>query len=319
MHITVRGKRIVVKVDGKTIVDYTEPDDIKPARGGFDRRLTSGTFALQAHDPGSKVHFRRIAVKPLPPVDFPIVDYHVHLKGGLTVEEAVALSRKRGVKFGIAPNCGLGFPVTDDEGLERFLERLEGQPVYKGMQAEGREWLTLFSPEWIAKFDYVFTDSMTFRDRSGKRIRLWVPGEVQIRDEQDFMDMYVDVIVSILEDEPIDIYANATFLPRVLADKYDALWTEERMARVIDAAVKNGVALEINARSRVPSAAFIKKAGKAGAKFAFGTNNGGRDLGDLRYCLQMAEECGLTAKDMFVPRPDGQKPIQRRKGTRGKT
>lgn len=64
-EIIVRGKRIVVKVNGQKLVDYTEPDDIKPVRRGFDRRLTSGTFAIQAHDPKSKVFFKNIMVKPL--------------------------------------------------------------------------------------------------------------------------------------------------------------------------------------------------------------------------------------------------------------
>jgi len=30
------------------------------------RRLSSGTFALQGHDPESTVYFRNIRVKPLP-------------------------------------------------------------------------------------------------------------------------------------------------------------------------------------------------------------------------------------------------------------
>ncbi|NIN37058.1 MAG: glycosyl hydrolase, partial [Gammaproteobacteria bacterium] len=47
------------------------------------------------------------------------------------------------------------------------LDMLEGKPVYKAMQAEGREWLNMFSPEMIAKFDYVFTDAMTFTDNRG--------------------------------------------------------------------------------------------------------------------------------------------------------
>ena len=59
-EITVEGKRIVSKIDGKVIFDYTEPDDVKG-----DRRLAGGTFALQAHDPKSKVFFKNIKVKPL--------------------------------------------------------------------------------------------------------------------------------------------------------------------------------------------------------------------------------------------------------------
>ncbi len=55
---------------------------------------------------------------------------------------------------------------------------------------------------------------------------------------------------------------------------------------------------------------------KAGAKFSFGTNNGGRELGHLEYCRRMARECGLTIKDMFSPRPEGNKTIQRRRVSR---
>lgn len=61
MEISVQGKHIVIKVDGKTIVDHTEqPQDIKA-----DRRLSHGTIALQGHDPGSKVCYRNIRIKLL--------------------------------------------------------------------------------------------------------------------------------------------------------------------------------------------------------------------------------------------------------------
>ena len=60
-EIIVQGKRIISKIDGKVIVDYTEPSDWKEA----GRRLSSGTFALQAHDPKSKVYFKNILVKLL--------------------------------------------------------------------------------------------------------------------------------------------------------------------------------------------------------------------------------------------------------------
>ncbi|NLK42321.1 MAG: DUF1080 domain-containing protein, partial [Planctomycetes bacterium] len=68
MHIIVRGQRIIVKVDGKVVVDYVEPEGISetgyPSMPG--RKLSSGTFALQGHDPESVVYFKNIMVKPLP-------------------------------------------------------------------------------------------------------------------------------------------------------------------------------------------------------------------------------------------------------------
>jgi hypothetical protein len=64
-HIIVVGKRIIVKTNGKVMVDYTEPDGLV-REDNPGRVLSSGTFALQGHDPGSVVYYRNIMVKPLP-------------------------------------------------------------------------------------------------------------------------------------------------------------------------------------------------------------------------------------------------------------
>jgi hypothetical protein len=64
-HIIVSGKHIVVKVDGKTITDYTEPDNVQPPPDMAGRKLGSGTFALQGHDPKSLVYYKNIMVKPI--------------------------------------------------------------------------------------------------------------------------------------------------------------------------------------------------------------------------------------------------------------
>lgn len=56
-HIIVQGKKITVKVNDKVINEYTE---------GENGRLSSGTVALQGHDPKSKVLYKDIMVKPLP-------------------------------------------------------------------------------------------------------------------------------------------------------------------------------------------------------------------------------------------------------------
>jgi histidinol phosphatase-like PHP family hydrolase len=81
---------------------------------------------------------------------------------------------------------------------------------------------------------------------------------------------------------------------------------------VIDAAKRNGVAIEISNRYKLPSAAFIKAAKKAGVKFSFGTNNGDKNLGRDEYGVAMVKECGLTWQDMFLPKPEGEKAVQRR-------
>ena len=64
--ITVQGKRVIIKVNDKVVVDYTEPENLKRTGGNAQRIISNGTFALQGHDPKSKVLFKDIMVKPLP-------------------------------------------------------------------------------------------------------------------------------------------------------------------------------------------------------------------------------------------------------------
>ena len=63
-HIKVNGKNVQISINGKKLVDFTEADDRQPGND-FTRVLDEGTFALQAHDPISKVYFRNIQVKRL--------------------------------------------------------------------------------------------------------------------------------------------------------------------------------------------------------------------------------------------------------------
>jgi hypothetical protein len=241
-------------------------------------------------------------------------DYHVHPKGGLTVEDALRRSRETGIYYGLAINGGLGQPAENDAALEAFLRELDGKPVYKAMQAEGREWVRMFSKATLEKFDYVFTDSMTWTDDAGKRMRLWIPEEVgAIADPQRFMDTLVDRTLGILATEPVDIYVNSTYIPDQLNAQYDALWTPARMRKIVDGLAANGVAMEINNRRRIPSAAFIRLAKQAGVKFTCGTNNAGADdLGRNEYCAEMIRACELRPEHFWTPPADGAKAVQRR-------
>ena len=64
-YIKVEDKRVIVKINDTVVVDYTEPDNPKRERGEVNRVLSKGTFAIQAHDPGSVVFYKDIMVRPL--------------------------------------------------------------------------------------------------------------------------------------------------------------------------------------------------------------------------------------------------------------
>ena len=61
LEVMVVNKAVAVKVDGKVLYEFVEPDGVTGTR-----KLSEGLFALQAHDPGSEVRYRNIRVKRLP-------------------------------------------------------------------------------------------------------------------------------------------------------------------------------------------------------------------------------------------------------------
>lgn len=94
IRVLVRGQSAQVRLNDLLVVDYVSPEP-----------FSGGTFALQCHNDGSRASFRSIRVRPLaddlptpgaiPQPDdvfraivnygrqnIPMVDYHVHLKGG---------------------------------------------------------------------------------------------------------------------------------------------------------------------------------------------------------------------------------------------
>lgn len=326
--LAVRSSNISISVNGVDVVCYTEPDSLFRTPENSGRRLSSGHFVIRG-DKGT-VMFRNLEMTPLrpgtvnpndtmPPVDettdqvirlqqrnFPVIDYHVHLKGGLTKEMAHAMSMNYGINYGVAPNVGEGgvgrMLANDQEALDYFNE-VSTLPFIMGAQGEGRRWIVQFSPEVLDQFDYLFTDAMTVVDR-GRISRIYRPEEVywDERDKQQYMDMIVDQTVKILTNEPADIYANATYIPEdSMNDDYDLYWTDQRVDRVLDVLEKYGIALEISPRYKIPSLDVIRKAKKRGLKFTFGTNNVDADFGRCEYAIKAIEECGITADDIWFP------------------
>ncbi|MEO8412480.1 MAG: DUF1080 domain-containing protein [Ginsengibacter sp.] len=65
-YIKVEGKRVIVKLNDKIVVDYTEPGKVQRPADMAGRVISNGSFALQGHDPNSSVYFKNIMMKPLP-------------------------------------------------------------------------------------------------------------------------------------------------------------------------------------------------------------------------------------------------------------
>ena len=141
---------------------------------------------------------RASAERPSEP-EFHSIDFHVHLDNS-TLDKVLELSRERGIKFGIVEHAGTKenkYPtlLSNDEELRRYLAMLDGRPVFKGIQAEWKDWMSCFSRQTLAQLDYVLTDAMTFPGKDGQRVKLWAQDaaqQVDMTDKQAFMDRYVD-------------------------------------------------------------------------------------------------------------------------------
>ena len=327
-EIAVRGKNITVSIDSTEVVCYTEPEQPYRTEAYSDRLLGHGCMALKGVS--GRMIFSNLKVTRLPddavnPCDtmpvpdeqndpvirlqqrnFPVIDYHVHLKGGLTKEMAQSKSMNYGINYGVAPNAGeggVGRMLADDAEVYEYFDEVKDMPFLRGVQGEGRRWTVTFSQEALGVFDYLFTDAMTIVDHKGRLSRIYRPEEVHydgITKEQ-YMDHLVDQTVKILANEPADIYANPTYIPDDMAPDYDRYWTDERVDRILDVLEKYGIALEINARYRIPSFGIIRKAKDRGIRFTFGTNNVDADFGRLEYCIDAIEDCGLTPDDLWFP------------------
>jgi len=247
------------------------------------------------------------------------VDFHVHLDNS-TIDKVLELSRERGIKFGIVDHAGTKenqYPtlLSNDADLRRYLAMLEGKPVFKGIQAEWTDWMSCFSPAVLAQLDYVLTDAMTFPGKDGRRVKLWTPDaaqQVDMTDKQAFMDRFADWHVEVMAKEPFDILANTTWLPAGMLEQWELYWTAPRMQKVINAALKYGVALEISSGYRLPKLPFLKLAKASEAKFSFGSNGRYPNMGKLDYCFEMARQLDLKPSDMFTPARAGLKAVQRR-------
>jgi len=238
--------------------------------------------------------------------DLPKTDLHVHLTAkyadtpSLRYEKAAELSKKMGVVFGIADETGSADVRANDSILSKSIAMVRKYPLYLGLQVGQPGWTKLYSKATLDSLDYLMGDALRFPDKDGQVRLIWLP-DVVFNDPEDFMDRYVAYNLKVLA-EPINIWANPTYLPISLERQYDQLWTPDRMKMLIDAAVKNNIAIELNSRFQIPGKRFIEMARAAGARFTFGSNEHDTNIGDIKWSRKMAKACGLTKEDFFIPK-----------------
>jgi hypothetical protein len=232
---------------------------------------------------------------------FPLTDLHCHLTPAFTIDHVMEISRKTGVQFGIVVNPGGA--VSDDAGLQRFIDSLKPYPVYCGLQPMSPGWSKSFSPDTVKRLDYVLMDAQTIPNgnKYGETLRIW-NFDTYVDDAQAFMEKYVAHALEVIDnDEPLTIFGWPLFLPVCIARDYHTLWTDARMQTIVAALKRKRLAVEINDLAHTPHERFIGMAKEQGLKFTFGSDTRDQKAGRLDYCQHVARTCGLTAADFYVP------------------
>lgn len=212
-----------------------------------------------------------------------LMDYHVHImKDGLmtpqTVEEYALYT---GLKLGMLENAGREWILSNNDIISAWLDEAEkaafkngsGKKAFLiGIQVNDRDWYKVISKENLARIDYVLADTLVMTKPDGTPQPLWeLPKDYKV-DPELWMKKYFEHCMTVLS-EPITIWADPLYLPEFCRDKANELWTNERMEALIDLAVKNHIAIEIQGPSPYPLDKFITMAIHKGAKFCLGTNN----------------------------------------------
>lgn len=318
LNIRVEGKRIQIKINDQLVVDYTEPEH--PTRQQPTKKLSSGTFALQGHDPESTVYFKNIKLKVLgdspapnktpseevaPAImkyqadHFAFIDAHIHTGGSFSIDSAMQSFYKTGINLGLVVDVEKLEPGKEEASLVSHVKKYGHLPVFLGIFRNNLRPLAGVTPEIISSFDYVMGDITRFKNAKGQEVDILK--NVNIGEKEKFMDDYVKAITDGLDAGGLDIWATATLLPEGLSSEYDALWTSARMEKVIDAAKRNGVAIEIYNPKRIPSIAFLKLAKEKGCIFSSGGLFKDNKMSEPDYVYEVIDQCKLDYKDIYIP------------------
>jgi hypothetical protein len=316
LKLRVQGPRVRIHVNDALVVDYLEPEGAVAGLTPPLQKIGKGTFALQCHDGRSQVRYRRIAVHPLPAAssgqttrapnpapaaarryalardNFPLVDLRaLDVKESGRLDAALAAARDGALFVGVTASAGPTRAIRDDASVEALARRFAGKPLFLGLRADERGWATAITPKALARIDFVLLD--------GEALAASLAPSLASADPQAYGDALLAATVSALAKEPIDVYGAPFFLPAERRAQRDAIWTAARQQQVLDAAVANHVAVEINGARQLPGEAFVRKGKAAGARFTLGQCAVDTPAGD--YCFGIREAAGLSWRDMYEP------------------
>jgi glyoxylase-like metal-dependent hydrolase (beta-lactamase superfamily II) len=261
----VENNRVQIWLNGLKTVDYVQSEN--PEKGV--KRLNKGTFALQGHDVLSKMQYKSFKVRRLP--DAARSDVAAPILGAW----ADSLRVLQGQQFAF----------------------IDLNP-HSEMSAAG---LTNYEYQTGINTSLVKSPADVSALTAAQNLPIFTGLKVNIKNLKDLNNVQADYVVG----ESTDVKSAQTLLNsgkiQIWAHKGTALNIKDAEP-LLDLAIKNKVAIEIDNETKTPSVEIVKLAKIKGGKFTFSGLVPAAKLDASTYILTAIKGAGLNYKDLFVPK-----------------
>ena len=265
-----------------------------------------------------------------------IYDLHTHTTfsdGDASPEYLIEKAKKEGYRTGICDHLFCSGNETSEK-IDRYLNYAATLDILVGGESNIGEELPLTDSQQ-AKLDYiiasihaVFPENMSFQDRVMSRLirpdtqTPYAAGEAVVlsryfarrghfRDDwegydaayaEEYLNLSYKQMVHYMSNFRGDILGHAGVMPFYEDLPYDSSMVIDWENAVVSLCKKYNVAMEISGMWRAPYERMLRKAKAEGLKFSFGSDcHRIEDVGQIEYCIKMAELLKLTDMDMFLP------------------
>jgi histidinol phosphatase-like PHP family hydrolase len=241
------------------------------------------------------------------------VDCHAHSTlsdGWLTPGEVAERARQLGVRPSVTDHLSRhvqGAPHTA-RAVREYLDELEHWDVLRGGEFCWDDSLWRDLPDELSR---------RFTHRIGS-VHAVTAGAARVRMSDERLpdglttDAYVELWLESAErlaaEMPVDVMAHPTLISKRLhAGDPDALWSEEREERLVEALYRGGIAFEISSRYP-PHERIVRRAADRGVRLSLGSD-GHRpwEVADVARPLALTRSLGVPDEELYDPVRHGSK------------
>lgn len=242
------------------------------------------------------------------------VDCHAHTvfsDGALTVAELVDHVAALGVRPSVSDHISrdVSRSITSIADVKAYLDVLDQLDVLRGGEFCWHDALWRQLPtELVQRFTHRIGSLHAVRLSDGSLIHAFSRHLPPGLNAQQYMDAHLASLELLAAEMPVDILAHPTLVALPFrGDHVDALWTDARESRLVEALFSANIAFEISARY-VPHERLVRKAVDRGVRISLGSDGHTLEqVGNIVTPLELARSLGVSDDDLYDPLRHGSK------------